>query len=53
VATAMRIADGTYDHGIMMNVEELDPKPLFTLLDRIGLPTRVRDSKGDREWYLP
>ncbi|MFT6091842.1 saccharopine dehydrogenase family protein [Sulfitobacter sp.] len=50
VAVAMLIADGTYDQGTMMNVEELDPKPLFSLLDRIGLPTRVKDAKGDREW---
>jgi hypothetical protein len=34
----------------MLNVEELDPKPLFTLLDTIGLPTRVKDANGDREW---
>ena len=51
VAVAMLIADGTYDQGVMMNVEELDPKPLFSLLDTIGLPTRVKDAKGDREWH--
>ena len=51
VAMAMLVADGTYDHGAMMNVEELAPKPLFALLDRIGLPTRVKDAKGDREWH--
>jgi saccharopine dehydrogenase-like NADP-dependent oxidoreductase len=50
VAVAMLIADGTYDQGVMMNVEELNPKPLFSLLDNIGLPTRVKDAKGDREW---
>ena len=50
VAMAMLIADGTYDKGVMLNVEELDPKPLFSLLDTIGLPTRVKDAKGDREW---
>ena len=50
VAMAMVIADGTYDGGTMVNVEELDPKPLFTLLDTIGLPTRVKDANGDREW---
>jgi hypothetical protein len=32
-------------------VEELDPKPLFALLDTIGLPTRVKDHGGDREWH--
>ncbi len=51
VAMAMLIADGTYDQGVMRNVEELDPKPLFSLLDTIGLPTRVKDAAGDREWH--
>ncbi len=51
VAMAMLIADGTYDIGTMVNVEELDPKPLFTLLDDIGLPTRVKDDSGDRAWH--
>jgi len=51
VAVAMLIADGSYDHGVMMNVEELVPKPLFALLDNIGLPTRVKDAKGDRAWH--
>ena len=50
VAMAMLIADGTYDTAKMVNVEELDPKPLFALLDRIGLPTRVKDEAGDRSW---
>ncbi|MFZ1469925.1 MAG: saccharopine dehydrogenase family protein [Paracoccaceae bacterium] len=50
VAMAMLIADGRYDHGKMMNVEELDPRPLFSLLDKMGLPTRIKDAKGDREW---
>jgi saccharopine dehydrogenase-like NADP-dependent oxidoreductase len=50
VAMAMLIADGTYDVGAMVNVEELDPKPLFALLDKIGLPTRVKDTNGDRPW---
>jgi hypothetical protein len=34
----------------MVNVEELDPRPFFEILDRIGLPTRVRDAAGDRAW---
>lgn len=50
VGVAMLIAQGTYDSGTMVNVEELDPKPLFALLDQIGLPTRVKDDKGDRPW---
>ncbi|MCC6000207.1 MAG: saccharopine dehydrogenase, partial [Pararhodobacter sp.] len=50
VAAAMLIADGTWDTGTMVNVEELDPKPFFAILDRIGLPTRVKDAAGDRPW---
>jgi len=50
VAAAMLIADGTWDTGTMVNVEELDPKPFFEILDRIGLPTRVKDAQGDRAW---
>jgi len=50
VAAAMLIADGTWDTGTMVNVEELDPRPFFAILDRIGLPTRVRDAAGDRPW---
>ena len=50
VAAAMLIANGTWDTGTMVNVEELDPKPFLTLLDQIGLPTRVKDAAGDRAW---
>ncbi|WP_417250565.1 saccharopine dehydrogenase family protein [Celeribacter sp.] len=42
VAAAMLVASGEWDAGTMVNVEELDPKPFFTVLDRIGLPTRVQ-----------
>ncbi|WP_179381456.1 saccharopine dehydrogenase family protein [Jannaschia marina] len=42
VAAAMLVASGEWDAGTMRNVEELDPKPFFTILDRIGLPTRMR-----------
>ena len=50
VAMAMLIANGTYDLGTMLNVEELDPKPLFALLDTIGLPTRVKIKDTDMTW---
>ena len=50
VAAAMLIASGEWDTGTMVNVEELDPKPFLRLLDRIGLPTRVKDAAGDRPW---
>jgi len=32
----------------MVNVEELDAKPFINLLNKIGLPTRIKDSEGDR-----
>ena len=50
VAAAMLIANGEWDTGTMVNVENLDPKPFFTVLDQIGLPTRVKDANGDRAW---
>ena len=50
VAAALLIADGTWDTGTMVNVEDLDPAPFLRLMDRMGLPTRVRDSNGDRAW---
>ncbi|WIV51538.1 saccharopine dehydrogenase family protein [Marivivens sp. LCG002] len=42
VAAAMLVATGEWDAKTMKNVEELDPKPFFSILDRIGLPTRVQ-----------
>ncbi|MCA0272180.1 MAG: saccharopine dehydrogenase family protein [Proteobacteria bacterium] len=48
VVAAILIAKGTWDVGRMVNVEELDPRPFIALLTRMGLPTRVRDAKGDR-----
>ncbi|MFM1855731.1 MAG: hypothetical protein RLZ83_1040, partial [Pseudomonadota bacterium] len=50
VAAARLIANGTWDTGTMVNVEDLDPVPLLRLMDRMGLPTRVRDARGDRAW---
>jgi saccharopine dehydrogenase-like NADP-dependent oxidoreductase len=42
VAAAMLVATGEWDAKTMKNVEELDPKPFFSILDKIGLPTRVQ-----------
>ncbi|WP_323782732.1 saccharopine dehydrogenase family protein [Thalassovita sp.] len=42
VAAAMLVASGEWDAHTMKNIEELDPKPFFSILDRIGLPTRVQ-----------
>lgn len=47
-AAAMLIADGVWDVRRMVNVEELPPRPFLDLLNRIGLPTRIRDEQGDR-----
>ncbi len=51
-AAAMLIADGRWDIGCMANVEQLDPRPFLALLDRMGLPTRVKDEQGDRALEL-
>lgn len=48
VAAAVLIAQGVWDTGTMVNVEELDPKPFLRLLGQMGLPTRIRDEQGDR-----
>ncbi|OOR92084.1 saccharopine dehydrogenase [Moraxella caviae] len=48
VAAAILIADGVWDVGIMVNVEELDPKPLINLMNTMGLTTRIQDDNGDR-----
>jgi saccharopine dehydrogenase-like NADP-dependent oxidoreductase len=47
VAAAMLIADGTWDAGTMVNVEELDPRPFLAVLNRIGLPTRIKEGNKD------
>jgi hypothetical protein len=31
----------------MVNVEELDPEPFIEILDRIGLPTEIKEIKPD------
>jgi len=48
VAAALLIAQGVWDVGTMANVEELDPAPFITLLNAMGLPSRIRDATGDR-----
>lgn len=35
------VATEEWDVKTMKNVEELDPVPFLTLLDKIGLPTRI------------
>ena len=48
VAAAMLIATGEWDVKKMANVEDLPPRPFLAVLDRIGLPTRVREGEDDR-----
>lgn len=43
VAAAMLIANGAWDVKKMVNVEELDPEPFIEILDRIGLPTEIKE----------
>ncbi len=47
VAAAMLVATGEWDVLKMVNVEELDPEPFIAILDRIGLPTEVKEIKPD------
>ncbi|PTE15313.1 saccharopine dehydrogenase family protein [Pseudogemmobacter blasticus] len=48
VVAALLIAEGVWDVGTMVNVEELDPRPFITLLNGMGLPSRIHDAAGDR-----
>lgn len=50
VAAAMLIAKGEWDCHHMANIEELPPVPFLGLLETMGLPTRLRDAKGDRSF---
>ena len=49
VAAALLVAEGVWDVGTMVNVEELDPAPFMNLLNGMGLPNRVKDAAGDRD----
>jgi len=49
VAAAMLVAQGVWDPKTMVNVEELDPDPFLELLNRIGLPTDVKEIKPNSQ----
>jgi saccharopine dehydrogenase-like NADP-dependent oxidoreductase len=52
VAAAMLVAQGVWEPRTMVNVEQLDPEPFIGLLDRIGLPTDVKEIKpGSRDSF--
>ena len=48
VAAAMLIASGEWDVKKMANVEDLPPRPFIDLMNRIGLPTRIKEGDDDR-----
>ena len=50
IAAAMLIVTGEWDTKTMVNVEELDPEPFIAILDRIGLPTEVKEIKPDSKY---
>ena len=50
VAAALLVARDECDAKRMVNVEELPAEPFLKALDVMGLPTRVKDEKGDRPW---
>ncbi len=47
VAAAILVATGEWDCLEMRNVEQLDPKPYINILNKIGLPNRIKDENGD------
>jgi saccharopine dehydrogenase-like NADP-dependent oxidoreductase len=50
VAAAMLMAQGIWDPKTMVNVEELDPEPFIAILDRIGLPTQVKEVEPEESF---
>lgn len=50
-AAALLIADGTWDVGRMVNVEELPAEPFLKTLAELGLSTRIQDAQGDRALF--
>lgn len=49
VAAAMLVAKGDWDVKTMVNVEELDPEPFIAILDKIGLPTDIKEIEPGSE----
>lgn len=47
-AATLLIAKRNWDVRTIVNVEELAPRPFLALLDRMGLPTHIKDADGDR-----
>ncbi|ACT57215.1 saccharopine dehydrogenase family protein [Candidatus Liberibacter asiaticus] len=49
VATAILIAQGIWDIGKMVNIEELPPKPFLGTLQRMGLATSLRTNHKEHQ----
>lgn len=47
-AAAILVAQGEWDVKTMANIEELPAQPFLKLLDRMGLPTRIKEGKKDQ-----
>lgn len=50
VAAAILVAQGQWDAKTMVNIEELPPQPFLGLLNKMGLPSRIRE--GDKDEAL-
>ncbi|MHC5306057.1 saccharopine dehydrogenase family protein [Bartonella sp. LJL80] len=48
-AAALLVASGDWDVKTMANIEELPPKPFLKHLDKMGLPTHIREGKDDKK----
>ncbi len=46
IAAAMLVAKGAWDVKTMVNVEELDPDPFIELLNKMGLPTEIQETRA-------
>ncbi len=44
IAAAILVAQGAWNPRTMVNAEELDPDPFIKVLNRIGLPTEIKDT---------
>lgn len=49
VAAAMLVAQEIWNPRTMVNVEQLDPEPFIAILDRIGLPTEIKEIVPESE----
>ncbi|UXM95408.1 saccharopine dehydrogenase family protein [Bartonella sp. HY329] len=51
-AAALLVATGEWDVKTMANIEELAPQPFLALLDKMGLPTRIKEGENDKPLEL-